>query len=82
MIEMTPPFGLDTYILLTTDENIPDPYILEFDGIRTRGQTRGEDPLLAKLLYAVGTGSRRPGAVAPMNWSIDRMYLRSVGKGR
>lgn len=82
MIEMQPPFGIDTYVLLTTDENIPDPYILEFDGIRTRGRTRGEDPLLAKLLYAVGTGSRAPRAVAPVDWSIDRTFIRSVGKHR
>jgi hypothetical protein len=80
MIEMQPPFGLDTYVLLTTGENIPDPYILQFDGIRTRGQTKGEDPLLAKLLYAVGTGTRAGRTVAPLNWSIERMYVRSVGK--
>lgn len=76
MIEMKPPFGLDTYILITTDESIPDPYILEFEG----AQARGEDPQLAKLLYAVGTGTRAGRTAVPLNWSIDRMYLRSVGK--
>jgi len=78
MIGMAPPFGLDTYILLTSDERIPDPYILEFQGVISRG--KGSDTPLAKLLQGIGTASRAPKADVPLNWSIDRIYLRSMGK--
>ena len=78
MIEMAPPFGLDTYILLTSEERIPDPYILEFQGVISRG--KGTETPLAKLLNGIGTASRAPKAEVPLNWSIDRIYLRSTGK--
>jgi hypothetical protein len=32
--EITPPLGADTYFLLTTDEPLPNPWILEWDGVR------------------------------------------------
>lgn len=35
--EVAPPYGVDTYFLLTTDEPLPDPWILQWDGVRTRG---------------------------------------------
>jgi hypothetical protein len=75
MIGMAPPFGLDTYILLTSEERIPDPYILEFQGVISRG--KGSDTPLAKLLQGIGTASRAPKTEVPLNWSIDRIYLRS-----
>jgi len=78
MLGMAPPFGLDTYILLTSEERIPDPYILEFQGVISRG--KGSDTPLAKLLEGIGTASRAPKADVPLNWSIDRIYLRSMGK--
>jgi len=80
MLGMAPPFGLDTYILLASEERIPDPYILEFQGVMTRG--KGSDTPLAKLLQGIGTASRAPKADVPLNWSIDRIYLRSVGKSQ
>lgn len=78
MIGMAPPFGLDTYILLTSEERIPDPYILEFQGVISRG--KGSETPLAKLLQGIGTASRAPKTDVPLNWSIDRIYLRSMGK--
>jgi len=78
MIGMAPPFVLDTYILLTSEERIPDPYILEFQGVISRG--KGSDTPLAKLLEGIGTASRAPKTDVPLNWSIDRIYLRSMGK--
>jgi hypothetical protein len=77
-IKIEPPFGLDTYILLASEERIPDPYILEFKGVITRG--KGSDTPLAKLLQGIGTASRAPKAEVPVNWSIDRAFLRSVSK--
>lgn len=77
-IKIEPPFGLDTYILLASEERIPDPYILEFKGVITRG--KGSDTPLARLLRGIGTASRAPKAEVPLNWSIDRAFLRSVSK--
>ncbi len=78
MISMAPPFGLDSYMLLVSEERIPDPYILEFKGVITRG--KGSDTPLAKLLQGIGTASRAPHAEVPLNWSIDRIYLRSMAR--
>lgn len=78
MIGMAPPFGLDTYVLLVSEERIPDPYILEFKGVTTRGKE--SDTPLARLLHGIGTASRAPQTNVPLNWSIDRIYLRSTGK--
>jgi hypothetical protein len=78
MIGMAPPFGLDTYVLLASEERIPDPYILEFQGVISRG--KGSDTPLARLLQGIGTASRAAKTDVPLNWSIDRIYLRSVSK--
>ncbi|HEY0158224.1 MAG TPA: caspase family protein [Thermoanaerobaculia bacterium] len=31
---VTPPYGLDTYVLLSTEEPLPNPSVLEWDGVR------------------------------------------------
>ena len=77
-----PPFGLDAYILLASDEELTNPDVLEFDGVTGRGQ--GGDSALANLIDDLRTGTRsgttrRP---APLNWSIDRVFIRSVGKSK
>jgi uncharacterized caspase-like protein len=36
-LEIVPPYGIDTYFLVTTDEPLADPWVLEFDGVRSRG---------------------------------------------
>ncbi|MCI0487189.1 MAG: caspase family protein [Blastocatellia bacterium] len=82
MIEMGEPFGLDTYILLTSEEAIPDPYILQFSGVVRRGKGTADDPKSARLFSALGSGTRAPKASTPLNWSIDRFVLRSVGKSQ
>jgi len=33
--EVSPPYGVDTYVLLTTDQPLPNPSILEWSGVRT-----------------------------------------------
>jgi len=55
--EVTPPYGIDTYYLLTTEEPLPDPWILQWDGIRTRGGLR---PLPAWSLEKVAFQSVPP----------------------
>jgi Caspase domain len=81
MIALAPPLGLDTYILLTSDQELSDPFVLEFSGVRSRGNRPGEnDSPLAKLVYGIGSATRGPAVLAPNNWSIDRIYLRSAAK--
>ncbi len=38
---VAPPFGTDTYVLLTTKTKLPDPSILEGEAVRTRGVAIG-----------------------------------------
>jgi hypothetical protein len=81
MIELQEPFGLDTYILLASQQDISDPYIFEFRGIRTRGDPQGDSPL-AQLIYGLGSGTRAALVPEPPNWSIDRVMIRSERKSR
>ena len=74
--EVTPPYGVDTYFLLTTDEPLPNPWILEWDGVRAllpRPRTALEEVLLL-------TASGRRGRMRPTlsTWSIERAFFQSV----
>jgi hypothetical protein len=71
------PYGVDTFFLLSSDEPLPNPWILEWDGVRSRGP-RGESPL-AELLALTGGASRSldPIHTSP-NWSIERLLVQSV----
>jgi hypothetical protein len=40
---ITPPYGVDTYVLISTEEPLPNPAILEWDGVRAR-RALGETP--------------------------------------
>jgi hypothetical protein len=71
-----PPFGADTYLLLSSDEPLPDPYILEWDGVKTRAFS---DSPLERLLAMTISSSR---AAAPLHisqiWSIERIVLETL----
>jgi hypothetical protein len=71
------PLGVDTYFLLSTDESLPNPAILQSPGVRTRGP-RGGTPL-EELLSRTGGSARSPEPIqtSPV-WSIDRFQLKSV----
>jgi hypothetical protein len=74
-----PPFGVDTMVLLTTAQPLPDPSVLNFEGV-ARGATRGASSPLAQLLSNTSGGSRGLGAEVevPTNWGIQIQPLRSV----
>lgn len=74
--EIAAPFGVDTYYLLSTDEALPNPWILEWDGVRTRDASATTP--LEKLLLATGASSRAPSLVTPSNWSIERAVFESL----
>ena len=75
-IRIVPPFGVDTFILLTTSEPI-DPEVLRFDGVRSaaRGETSGH---LSSLLARVGRVRAVSDDASPASWSVQHLPLRSV----
>lgn len=78
-ISVGPPFGVDTYILLTSGTAIPDATVLTFDGVRSGG-TRGSSSPLQNLLKGVGAATRGVARETPVDWSIQRISVRSVAK--
>lgn len=77
--QITPPFGVDTCVLLTTVKPLPHPGILEFDGVHTTA-VRGELDPLEKLLSDVGGETERGPAPAPTKWSVQKSIFRTVRK--
>jgi len=78
---IAPPFGLDTYILLTSAEEL-DPRIFRAQGVRS--ESRGSANPLADLLQNIGAAGRVRGAAKPVpaNWSVERVTFRSRAAGK
>jgi Caspase domain len=72
--ELTAPYGVDSYFLLTTDEPLPDLEILTSDGVRTRS------PLtpLEQLLLLTSASTRGDRITTPQSWSIEKLVCESV----
>ena len=73
--EIAPPYGIDTYILLTTDEPLPNPWILEWDGVRAAPPNASP---LEQLLMMTAAGTRTAPFLTPSNWSIERVVYESL----
>jgi hypothetical protein len=71
-----PPYGVDTYFLLTTDEALPNPWILEWDGVRSA--TSDTPTALEQLLMLTGSAERGPSLVTPSSWSLEKIVLEAV----
>ena len=75
------PYGVDTVLLISTQEPLPDAYLLNFEGVGTRnGLTRGEYNPLQQLLSSASRGTRGAIPDIPTNWSIDVIPLLSAPK--
>jgi hypothetical protein len=72
-VRISKPLGLDTYVLLTTSEALPDPSVLNFEGALTRGAGAPSTPL--QDLLSIGTATR--GAV-PTDWSVEYLHILSA----
>jgi hypothetical protein len=70
-----PPWGVDTYFLLSTDEPLPNPWILEFDGVRAAAKPQ---TALEQLLSLTMSGARAGTLNTPANWSLEKLVLESV----
>jgi hypothetical protein len=71
------PFGVDTYILLTTADQIADLGAFNFSGVvqATRG---GAKSPLAQLLGNASASTRGANPAVPVNWSVQYMPIQSV----
>jgi hypothetical protein len=78
-VDITPPWGVDNYFLLTSVQPIDNPEaIFNSEGVRTRGEiARGP---LEKLLQNRAAGTRGALSGVPTNWSIDRKPFRSLDR--
>jgi hypothetical protein len=80
-LEVGPPFGVDSYTLLTTATALANPDVLNFEGVgATRAAGRGPGDDLSNLLDSVGAGSRGILKPAPTDWAIERTFIRSIQK--
>jgi hypothetical protein len=78
-LRIGPPYGVDTMILLSTAQPLPDPYALNFEGVASRG-TRGVASPLEKLLNQASGGTRGFAGEVPTNWGIGLMTVHSEPK--
>jgi len=80
VINVNPPFGLDTIFLITTTEPLPDPWSLSFEGVSTRGTKRSSVPPtpLQQLLSNTSSGTRGLTPAMPTDWSITVGELESL----
>ncbi|HEX7181352.1 MAG TPA: caspase family protein [Thermoanaerobaculia bacterium] len=74
---VTEPYGVDTYFLLSSDEQIPNPWVLEWKGVRPRGP-RGGTALEELLSITGGTGRSAGPVLTPALWSVERKLVTSV----
>jgi hypothetical protein len=73
-IGIVPPAGVDSYVLLTTVEQVPDLSVFDARGVRSRGL---ENPL-GTLLRRVGEHTRGDATEeTPTTWSIQRISLKT-----
>jgi hypothetical protein len=75
--DVTEPYGIDTYFLLTSDEPLPDPRILEWDGVRAPDHA-GRTPLEELALRTSSSIRSADRAPTPASWSIERKVIESV----
>jgi hypothetical protein len=78
-VKIGEPYGVDTLILLSTEQPLPDPFALNFEGVASRG-TRGATSPLEKLLSDKSGGTRGMNEPEPTNWGISLSTVHSAPK--
>jgi Caspase domain len=76
-LKVGPPYGVDTLIMLSTAQPLPDPSSLTFEGVATRGG-RGVDSPLQRLLSNASSSTRGLSEPVPTDWGITVTSLHSV----
>jgi hypothetical protein len=77
VLRIGPPYGVDTLIMLSTEQPLADPYVLNFEGVATRG-SRGVSSPLEKLLNQTSGGTRGFSGEVPTNWGIGLTTVHSA----
>ncbi len=67
ILRIGPPYGVDTLIMLSTEQPLADPYVLNFEGVATRGLPAGVPSPLEKLFNQTSGGTRGFSGEVPMN---------------
>jgi len=76
-LRVGPPYGVDSFILLSTAQPLPDPYVLNFEGVAASG-TRGTESPLQNLLTNTSLGGKRNiSGPIPTDWGISVFPIRS-----
>jgi hypothetical protein len=75
------PYGVDTYFLLSTDEPLPNPSILAWDGVRIPTWSGPLTPLEELLLLTI-TGNRGKRTLMTRAWSLERVTFESIAPRR
>ncbi|NQV72263.1 caspase family protein [bacterium] len=78
LFNVTAPVGVDSFFLLSSAEALPQPDILTFSGVRTRSTPDGEQTDLSKLLFGLGGSTRSIRQPVPLNWSLEKITVRSI----
>jgi hypothetical protein len=73
------PFGTDTFFMLTSSEQLPDPWVLQWEGARSRsGDTPADSSPLGRLLSHLGSPTRGELVMKlPENWNIQRLSVQT-----
>jgi hypothetical protein len=72
-----PPFGTDTYILLTTSTELADPEALNFSGVVRGGETPPASPVESMIR---SSDSHFSPAAMPTDWGVETFELHSHPK--
>jgi hypothetical protein len=77
-LRIGPPYGIDTLVMLSTAHPLPDPDVLNFEGVASRGARDTESPL-EKLLRHTSSGTRGSPGEVPTDWGVELTTIHSVG---
>ena len=75
LLRIDRPYAVNTIVMLSTDQAIPNPRILEFDGVITRSAP--SDNPLVQMITDRNAASRNLSVQTPASWSIDRVIVTS-----
>ncbi len=73
-----PPFGTDTFFLLSTKQAVSNPEVLDFSGVYRDFQIPEHFSPLERLLFGLGSGARKRLETTPISWSIQRLSVQTI----
>jgi hypothetical protein len=74
--QVSPPFGTDTYVLLSTSTQLANPDALSFERA-TRGPLKEASSAVEMLLISTSAGEQGDTLETPTDWGVEYMQLHS-----